>query len=185
MLIRMKMSAAPWPLARPSGCRRFPAGAALMRRGCRLALVALAALPCFSSRGAAGTGVAAVHTFSALEGAFPSPIVNGDGASPGAGMALGSDGNLYGTTLAGGMYGGGIIFRLSPSNSLVDLFDFQAILNTDDQEYLSFGPNELTAGPKGFFYGTTQFGGSNQNGTIFVFSPASGEEAVSSIASTR
>jgi len=160
------------PVCRPL----FHVLAAAMAGGRLLALAAAVALPCLSSRAAATPGITAVHTFSALQGVYPSPLVNSDGASPGARMTLGSDGNLYGTTLYGGINGAGIIFRLSPSNSLADLFDFQPTLDTDGQEFYDLCPNELTPGPKGLFYGTTQRGGTNKNGTIFVFSPTRGEE---------
>jgi uncharacterized repeat protein (TIGR03803 family) len=140
-----------------------------------LALLAAVALPCLSSRAAAGAGVAVVHTFSALQGSFPSPMLNADGASPGARMTLGSDGTFYGTTTTGGVHGAGIIFSLSPAGNLTDLFDFQGVVDINKQEYYDLGLNELTPGPRNFLYGTTQRGGTNRNGTIFEMAP-SGQE---------
>ena len=41
-------------------------------------------------------------------------FTNGDdGASPWAGLIQGADGNFYGTTCYGGVYGGGTVFELA------------------------------------------------------------------------
>ena len=174
----MNMTAAFWLVVRLFRWLLFHILAAVIVRRYRVALVAAAALPCFSSQAAAGPGVTVVHTFSALEGSFPSPMVNADGASPGAGMILGSDGNLYGTTTTGGANGAGIIFSLSPAGNLKDWLDFQGVILSDGTTNYDFGRNALAAGPRGFFYGTTQRGGANRNGTIFVWAPSRGEADV-------
>ena len=141
-------------------------------------LLAALTLPCLSGWGAAGTGVSLVYTFSQAEFAFPSPVVNTSGASPGAAMILATNGNswsLYGTTQHGGASGtnpgAGIIFNLSPAGVLTDLYDFQGIPEIDRTNY-DVGPNQLAAGPKGFFYGTTYSGGTNGSGTIFERAPS-------------
>ena len=64
--------------------------------------------------------------FSASQAAlYPSPVTTPDGASPAARMILGGDGNFYGTTTTGGIFGAGIVFSLSPNGTLTDLYDFQ------------------------------------------------------------
>ena len=42
---------------------------------------------------------------------------NNDGDNPYAGLILGSDGNFYGTTVHGGVYGAGAIFRITRSGT--------------------------------------------------------------------
>src|SRR5580693_221708 len=42
---------------------------------------------------------------------------DGDGASPYAGVVLGPDGSLYGTTGYGGTFGAGVVYQLSPPTS--------------------------------------------------------------------
>jgi len=37
-----------------------------------------------------------------------------DGSLPGAAVIFDSKGNLYGTTILGGTYGGGVVFELTP-----------------------------------------------------------------------
>ncbi len=52
-----------------------------------------------------------------------------DGASPYGGPVLDASGNLYGTTYAGGTYGSGNVYRLSPSGSswaYSSLYNFKA-----------------------------------------------------------
>jgi uncharacterized repeat protein (TIGR03803 family) len=41
-------------------------------------------------------------------------FINGDGALPYSALTLGSHGNLFGTTVGGGPYGGGVVYELSP-----------------------------------------------------------------------
>jgi uncharacterized repeat protein (TIGR03803 family) len=143
------------------------------------ALGAALALSSLSSQAAAASGVTVIHTFSQSESAPPN-VVNADGASPQARMILGSDTNLYGTTRYGGANGAGIIFSLSPPGNPIHLtnwYDFQGVTNNGVVSY-ELGPNELTPGPHGaVFYGTTQRGGSNGNGTIFEWAP-SGQQLI-------
>ena len=83
-----------------------------------------------------------------------------DGASPHAGLILGTDGNLYGTASGGGDFGYGTVFRITTAGVLTTLHSFNNTDGVDPQA-------PLCAGADGFLYGTTQQGGANSNGTVF------------------
>jgi len=72
-----------------------------------------------------------------------------DGANPYAPLVHGSDGNFYGTTVAGGTNGLGTVFKISTNGALTNLYSF-----TDgaDGAYPRVG---LVQGSDGYFYGTT------------------------------
>ena len=80
-----------------------------------------------------------------------------NGANPTAGLVQGTDGNLYGTTLAGGL-GYGNIFRITPDGSLTNIASFNGT-----NGYAPVGG--LVEGPDGSFYGTTEDG--NGLGNVF------------------
>ena len=84
-----------------------------------------------------------------------------DGASPVVGLVQGSDGNFYGTTQGGGMYGQGTIYRVNSAGSLTNLYSFTG---TGDGAYPQAG---LVRGSDGNFYGTTYSGGAHGLGTVF------------------
>ena len=86
-----------------------------------------------------------------------------DGASPCAGLALGLDGNLYGSTSSGGYSNHGTIFRISADGvlqTLVWLNDATGAKPADP----------LVLGPDGNFYGTGTYGGTRDYGSIFRMS---------------
>jgi len=84
-----------------------------------------------------------------------------DGENPYAGLVLASDGNLYGTTDAGGANGDGTIFQITPAGTLTTLHSFAG---TDGSQ----PAGGLVQGTSGILYGTTQQGGGADNdGTIF------------------
>ncbi len=85
-------------------------------------------------------------------------LYDANGASPTAGLSLGDDGNLYGTTYSGGI-GNGTAFRITTNGTLTTLVTFGFLEGAH--------PNELTLGSDGNFHGTTQLGGSEGNGTMF------------------
>jgi uncharacterized repeat protein (TIGR03803 family) len=86
-----------------------------------------------------------------------------NGLFPQASLTLGPDGLFYGTTPAGGSSNNGTIFSFNPtSNVLSSLASFDG--SNGSAPFAS-----LTLGPDGLFYGTTLFGGSSNNGTIFSF----------------
>ena len=110
------------------------------------------------------TGVlTTIHNFSALD----SNLENADGADPEAAVLVGSDGNFYGTTAAGGANGGGTIFQIRPGGALTTLYNFAS-----PGSGTFYGPRTaLAAGSDGNLYGTAQ-GGSSGYGVIFKVTPA-------------
>jgi uncharacterized repeat protein (TIGR01451 family) len=96
-----------------------------------------------------------LHSFSALTNGL-----NPDGAQPQAGLTLGTDGNLYGTTYAGGTNGFGTVFKVTKNG------EFSTLANVAGNH--GFSPEDaLTPGPNGSLYGTAKFGGINGYGTGF------------------
>ena len=116
------------------------------------------------------TGVeTVVYAFSGLK----------DGSAPYAGLTGASDGNLYGTTSAGGANGNGTVFRLTPGatgGAFTTLYSFGSGGGNDGS-----GPeSRLTLGRDGNFYGTTPQGGDYNGGTVFMITPAGAESVVHS-----
>ena len=92
-----------------------------------------------------------------------------NGANPLFGTLLqGPDGNLYGTTSAGGAHGQGTVFKMTPTGKLATLYDFCSKSNCADGSAPYAG---LILASDGNFYGTTQSGGASRNGTVFKITP--------------
>ena len=93
---------------------------------------------------------------------------NAAGTEPLAPLALGSDGNFYGTTYAS-PNGAGAVFRLSPGGAITVLHEFASDGSEGEQ---ATGAIARTA--DGSVYGTTSIGGFNQtegDGTVFKIDP--------------
>ena len=97
-----------------------------------------------------------------------------DGTYPYAGLAVGTDGGLYGVTNQGGANGSGTIFKVSESGVFTLLYTFSLSSGTAyAANFDGSGANEpLILGKDGNFYGTTEFGGAHNHGTVFQFTPA-------------
>ena len=79
------------------------------------------------------------------------------------GLVQGPDGSLYGTAAYGGTNYDGTIFRVTPDGILTTVKHFY---------YSSSGEyprGDLILAADGRMYGTTQYGGSSGNGTVFAF----------------
>jgi len=98
-------------------------------------------------------------------------FMNSDGAGPYAPPIQGADGNFYGTTNSGGLplcgfgAGCGTIYKLTPSGQLTSVHQFDVT-----HGYLPIAP--LVQGTDGNFYGTAEFGGTNNAGVIFKITPS-------------
>ena len=89
-----------------------------------------------------------------------------DGASP-SGLVQGLDGNFYGTS-SGGTNFDGTVFKVTPEGAVTTLHNFCTGTCTDGFDPLA----ALVLGTDGNFYGTTEAGGANLQGTIFKITPA-------------
>ena len=92
-----------------------------------------------------------------------------DGQNPTANLIRDVQGNLYGTTPAGGLYGNGTVFKLSNGTETV-LYNFQNG-NGDGQT----PRGTLVFDSTGNLYGTTSGGGIYGKGTVFELSPGGAE----------
>jgi uncharacterized repeat protein (TIGR03803 family) len=95
-----------------------------------------------------------------------------NGQQPSGGLISDAAGNLYGTTLYGGSFGFGEVYKLSPNSKggwvETVLFSFNGTTGGD-------GPaGTLVFDTAGNIYGGTIGGGSQQDGTIFKLTPHAG-----------
>jgi uncharacterized repeat protein (TIGR03803 family) len=95
-----------------------------------------------------------------------------DGANPWAGLYLGVDGNFYGTTAYGGNRSNhGTVFKITPQGQKTVLYSFQGGADGanpagDLIEFNGVGFRNT------HLYGTTLYGGSHSNGTVFQVDPS-------------
>jgi uncharacterized repeat protein (TIGR03803 family) len=94
-----------------------------------------------------------------------------DGSNPQAGVVMDAAGNLYGTTLFGGDFQTGCVYKLSPNSdgswNQSTLFSFPAI------QHLAGSEAELIMDAAGNLYGTSLEGGTRSLGMVFELSPNS------------
>ena len=119
-----------------------------------------------------GTGFTRVHEFAAsTTNNVNSNPVNTDGTSPIGALIEGSDGFLYGVTRFGGPAGTGVVFKLGKDGSgFVVLHAFAAVTSAATATIVNADgahPRAALMEFAGFFYGTTNTGGANGQGTIF------------------
>lgn len=88
-----------------------------------------------------------------------------DGENPQGGVIADSSGNLYGTTLYGGVNNDGLVYRLAPDGSETILYAFRG--GSDG----NWPYGDLSMDKAGNLFGTTQYGGSHSVGTVFRISP--------------
>ena len=90
-----------------------------------------------------------LHDFSG----DPEPSIPGS-------LTLGTDGNFYGTSYAGGTNHEGTVYTITPQGVVTTLYQFDVL---DGNQPLG----GLTLASDGSYYGTTSAGGANGQGTVF------------------
>ncbi len=96
-----------------------------------------------------------------------------DGYYPQAGLIFDAAGDLYGTTIDGGTYGGGTVFELTPqagggwTETVLHSFNHNGTDGYTPQASLVFDG-------AGNLYGTTLYGGTHNSGTVFELTPQAG-----------
>jgi uncharacterized repeat protein (TIGR03803 family) len=122
--------------------------------------------PCYASPLGSGTAPGTIFKISTNGDltTFYSFTNGNDSEVSFAGLVEGSDGNFYGTTEEGGTQGAGTVFQVSTNGALKTLYSFTG---GNDGAYPQA---TLVQGSDGYFYGTTEEGGTNSVGTVFKIS---------------
>ncbi len=87
-----------------------------------------------------------------------------DGAGPETGVVLDKTGNIYGTTVVGGLANAGVVYKLTPSGQ-------ESILHSFTGGADGGGPTGITLDAAGNLYGTT-YGGNAGRGVVFKLDTA-------------
>ncbi len=90
-----------------------------------------------------------------------------DGANP-SGIMQAGDGSLYGTTLEGGEFGAGTLFKISTAGEFSVVHDFCSLANCADGKEPGSPPIQ---GIDGSLIGTTRWGGAHGGGVVYSLSP--------------
>jgi len=157
----------------PTQLRRFAFG--ICRRVAGVALAVAIAL-----------GLAVVVTGSAQAQKYTYRWVysftGGSGGTYPSGVVPDAQGNLYGMT-RGGTYGFGTVFKLDTSGQETVLYSFTGTPDgaVDNSET---PPNGVVLDAQGNLYGTTQYGGANNFGTVFKVDTSGNETILYSFAGT-
>ena len=108
-----------------------------------------------------------LHSFTKTD---PTSGANTDGANPAEGLILSSN-IFYGTTILGGSSGNGTVFSVNTDGtSFTNLYSFTALdptCGTNGDGAKPYGGLILSGNT---LYGTTAYGGSSSNGTVFAVS---------------
>ena len=105
-------------------------------------------------------------------GAGAGTAASTDAADPVAPLLLAGDGNFYGTTIGGGQYGNGTVFRVTPGGVETVLYSFG---NGADAANPAAG---LIVGSDGALYGTAEYGGTYGQGAVFRITTAGSESVL-------
>lgn len=118
-------------------------------------------------------------TFTALHDFGAGSQGNITGWGPNGPLVLGADGNLYGSTGAGGTFDNGAIFELTPDGS-----SYKVLYSFNSANPLGYFPRSLVLGSDNNLYGTTTLTGSGNNGAVFRFPYMAPNDVVMTSAST-
>jgi uncharacterized repeat protein (TIGR03803 family) len=91
-----------------------------------------------------------------------------DGKKPMGALVQGTGGNVYGITNSGGANHAGTVFRITRHGELTTLYSFCSQSNCTDGSGPMFGSIQAMDGN---FYGTTEYGGASNWGTLFKITP--------------
>ena len=94
--------------------------------------------------------------------------------NPAAGLLVGPDGDLYGTTSRGGNYNFGTVFKVDTNGNETTLYSFKGYSKQDG----GFPIASLVTGPDGDLYGTTSRGGLYGGGTVFEITTTGLEKVI-------
>lgn len=101
-----------------------------------------------------------LYTFSGL----------GDGGVPLAPVVFGLDGALYGTTINGGAYNAGVVFKLTPGAGPTQAWT-ETVIHSFDGADGRAPYSRVTFSADGSIYGTTYMGGASNLGTVYRLTP--------------
>jgi uncharacterized repeat protein (TIGR03803 family) len=123
--------------------------------------------------GAPGGGLGTVYRLVHIGSAYREEVLyrfqgSPDGADPQGGLVADNAGALYGTTLGGGTYGQGTVFKLTPTKNGYSesiLYSFLGAAGASPYASLIIDSN-------GALYGTAERGGAAGKGNVFKLTPS-------------
>jgi uncharacterized repeat protein (TIGR03803 family) len=115
------------------------------------------------STNSSGTTTSQTATLTVVDTMPPVITLAGQPVNAVGALVQGPDGNFYGTTSDGGAYNLGAVYEATLSGLLTNVYSFTGGADGSHPQCA------LVLGTDGNLYGTTQFAGPQQNGTIFRY----------------